>query len=165
MISENGAPYYDLIIRRKNTMDKYSIKSAYKRFKKENNGSKEQAIAKARIEIDEYISSSVVDSEFYKKYYDIKRLVQVHNTISPSLLMGLYTGMIVTVSFRFLDSRDIVGYLIFLFVSVIVSYAVSIWCLASVPNCILYPHMLKRMEEKLEKEKVGLPQISKTEIK
>ena len=106
-----------------------------------------------------------MDSEFYKKYYDIKRLVQVHNTISPSLLMGLYTGMIVTVSFRFLDSRDIVGYLIFLFVSVIISYAVSIWCLASVPNCILCPHMLKRMEEKLEKEKVGLPQISKTEIK
>ena len=133
-------------------MDKFSIRAAYKRLKKENDGSKEQAIAKARAEIDKYIADSVVDSGFYKKYYDIKRLVQVHNTISPSLLMGLYTGMIVTVSFRFLDGRNIIGYLVFLIVSVIVSYAVSIWCLASVPNCILYPHMLKRMEEKLEKE-------------
>ncbi len=153
MSSDNDELYYDLIIRRINTMDKYSIRAAYKRLKKLNKGNKEQAIAKARIEIDEYISNSVVDNDFYKKYYDIKRLVQVHNTISPSLLMGLYTGMIVTVSFRFLDSRDIFGYLIFLFFSVIVSYAVSIWCLASVPNCILYPYMLKRMEE-VEKEKV-----------
>lgn len=63
-------------------MDKYSIRSTYKRFKKLNKGNKEQAIAKARIEIDEYISNSVVDSDFYKKYYDIKRLVQVQNTIS-----------------------------------------------------------------------------------
>lgn len=144
-------------------MEKYSVKAAYKRLKKENNGSKEQAIAKARTEIDKYIADSVVDSGFYKKYYDIKRLVQVHNTISPSLVMGLYTGMIVTVSFRFLDSKDIVGYLIFLFVSVIVSYAVSIWCLASVPNCILYPHMLKRMEEKLEKEEQNSPPTSELE--
>ena len=141
-------------------MDKYSVKAEYKRLKKENNGSKERAIAKARIEIDKYIADSVVDSDFYKKYYDIKRLVQVHNTISPSLLMGLYTGMIVTVSFGFLDDRDIIGYLVFLIVSVIVSYAVSIWCLASVPNCILYPHMLKRMEEKLEKEEQNLTPIS-----
>ncbi len=146
-------------------MDKYSVKAAYKRLKKENNNNKGQAIAKARIEIDKYIADSVVDSDFYKKYYDIKRVVQVHNTISPSLLMGLYTGMIVTVSFKFLDNKDIIGYLIFLLISVIVSYFASIWCLASVPNCILYPHMLKRMEEKLEKEEQTNSQSSEIETK
>lgn len=133
-------------------MNKYSVRATYKRLKKENNNNKGQAIAKSRIEIDKYIEDSVVDSDFCEKYYDIKRLVQIHNTISPSLLMGLYTGMIVTVSFKFLDSKNIIGYLIFLLVGVVVSYFASIWCLASVPNCILYPHMLKRMEEKLEKE-------------
>lgn len=90
-------------------MNKYSVKASYKRLKKQNKGNKESAIAKARIEIDEYIANHIVGNDFYKQYYDIKRLVQVHNTISPSLLMGLYTGMIVTFSFKFLDSQNIIG--------------------------------------------------------
>lgn len=138
-------------------MDKYSVKEAYKHLKKQNNGNKGLAIAKARTEIDKYIDDSVVDSGFYKKYYDIKKLVQVHNTISPGLLTGLYTGMIITVSFKFLDSYNILGYILFLLVSIVISYFASIRCLASIPNCILYPHMLKRMEEKLEKEEQNSP--------
>lgn len=133
-------------------MDKYYVRSAYRRLKKQNDGIKEKAIVAAKKEIDNFIEKAVIDDSFYENYYNVKRLIQVHNTISPGLLTGLYTGMIITVSFKFLDSHNIMGYIFFLLGSIAISYFASIRCLASVPNCILYPHMLKRMEEKLEKE-------------
>lgn len=121
-------------------------------MKKQNDGIKEKAIVAAKKEIDNFIENAVIDDSFYENYYNVKRLIQVHNTISPGLLTGLYTGMIITVSFKFLDSHNIIDYILFLLGSIAISYFASIRCLASVPNCILYPHMLKRMEEKLEKE-------------
>lgn len=133
-------------------MDKYHVKSAYRRLKKQNDGIKEKAIVAVKKEIDYLIENAVIDDSFYENYYNTKRLIQVHNTISPGLLTGIYTGMIITISFKFLDSHNIIGYILFLLGSVIISYFASIRCLASVPNCILYPHMLKRMEDKLEKE-------------
>ncbi len=146
-------------------MDKYSVRSAYKRLKKQNDGIKEKAIVATKAEIDNYIENSLIDDSFYESYYNVKRLIQVHNTISPGLLTGLYTGMIITVSFKFLDSHNIIGYIIFLLASVVISYFASIRCLASVPNCILYPHMLKRMEEKLEKEEQNNSQSPEIETK
>ena len=146
-------------------MDKYRVRSAYRRLKKQNDGIKEKAIVAAKLEIDSLIEKAVLDDSFYENYYNIKRLIQVHNTISPGLLTGLYTGMIITVSFKFLDNNNIVGYVLFLLVSVIISYFASIRCLASVPNCILYPHMLKRMEEKLEKEEQNTRQTLEVKMK
>lgn len=136
-------------------MKSCDIRNMFKRLLSENDGKQGKAIQLAKNEIDQCIASAVIDDSFYQELYELKQAIQMHNTVVPGLLTGLYTGGIMTLLLPFMG-MGVWLWAFFLVVGVIsvpVFLYLNMRLVASAPICILYPYVAQKMEVKIrEKE-------------
>lgn len=132
---------------------KDSIKKAYRRIKRQCNGNVGKAVPMALGAIDQYVVSADIDDAFYKKYFETKRAILVHSTISASSLSGVVLGVTMSLAVNALTEQNLIGYFGFGVMGILLTYIAAIVLLTGVPYSVLYPHMVKKMDEKLESVK------------
>lgn len=124
-----------------------NVKKVYKNAKKETSGI---PIKKAMDEIDSYIDDIDLNGSFYKEYASLKNQIFVMDVIAPSAIYGVATGFAISLW----ESGDtifsnIIQLLICLAITILVSYPYF----HSTHRRILYPYLLKKMEDKIETQK------------
>ena len=119
------------------------IKKIYKEYKKK---APSIAIKKAMDKIDSYIDSIELDENFYKEYTSLKNQIFFMDVIAPSLIYGIITSSVVS----FLNYFETgIGEICRVIVFLITTLFVAGLYFHSVPRRVLYPYLLKKMEDKI----------------
>ena len=127
-----------------------SLKTMYKRTKKQCNGDEIRAIAKTLKEIDRYIEKVEINDSFYANYRSKKKILLVHSTITPNLLLGTYVSIFASFAVNELSNGKFFNHIIICFLGPLISYISAIKLLSTIPLTILYPYMVSKMEEKIK---------------
>ena len=126
---------------------------------------KHRALKAAMHEITRHISSLDINDNFMKEYYKAKRHLMILNVISPSILLGLSTGLLVSVlnvremPFNLEDLSLSTVFQIVLFlcgenvlplvIGITGVFFLVVFNCGTRVKCVLYPHLVKQMEERI----------------
>ena len=127
-----------------------SLKTIYKRIKRQCNGDESKAIAKTLKELDRYVEKAEINDSFYANYCSKKKILLVHSTITPNLLLGTYVSIFASFAVNELSNGKLVNYIIICFFGLLISYISTIKLLTTVPLTVLYPYVVSKMEEKIK---------------
>ncbi|MBQ8684481.1 MAG: hypothetical protein IJ518_08225 [Clostridia bacterium] len=142
------------------------VSNIYRKYLFKYRWNKHRALKAAMHEITKHISSLDINDNFMKEYYKAKRHLMILNVISPSILLGLSTGLLVSVlnvremPFNLEDLSLSTVFQIVLFlcgenilpliIGVTGVFFLVVFNFGTRVKCVLYPHLVKQMEERIE---------------
>lgn len=128
--------------------------------------------------IDSTVEIAEVDDTFLNEYYKLKRGIIFENTYSSTVVLGFIVGLIGSFAAAVADIFDAAGvpeivkaYGTEVFIAVIIfGLAICGFVLyngLNKQNCVLYPYLAKKMEDKIEKSamKFSKPKVRKKRCK
>lgn len=141
------------------------VSNIYRKYLFKYRWNKHRALKAAMHEITKHISSLDINDNFMKEYYKAKRHLMILNVISPSILLGLSTGLLVSVlnvremPFNLEDLSLSTVFQIVLFlcgenilpliIGVTGVFFLVVFNFGTRVKCVLYPHLVKQMEERI----------------
>ena len=142
------------------------VSNIYRQYLSKCHRNKHQALKATMYEITERVNSLDVNDDFMKEYYKAKRQLMILNAISPAVLLGLSTGLLVSVinvqempfnlenlsfSTAFPIVLSLFGENIFsLIIGITGIFFLVVFNCCTRVKCVLYPHLVERMEKRID---------------
>lgn len=130
----------------------FSRKQLFREINKNKHYLKDEYIKEGIVAIENAINTADVNDNFYNEYYKLKRLIELQTTLENSLMIGILASLVVSLAMKAEENAGFLGYFLTLAIGILIGTGV-LYFFNNKQFCILQPYLLKKMEEKMEKEK------------